>query len=152
MTDAGARPVTHATFTVERRYAASVRAVFGAFSDASARGRWMAGGAEHALDFRVGGTEAVAGADGEGRALLFEARYLDIVPGERIVTSSTMRSDGELSTASVTSIAFRADGDATVVTLTDSGAYVDGYERPEWREAGTTTQLDALAEELTRKA
>lgn len=141
--------VTHSTFTLERRYEAPVDRVFAAFASPEARKRWMAQGAEHSLDFTVGGLEISKGFDGEGHALTHEARFVDIVPGERILTASTLRADDQLSTASVTSIEFRADGPNTLLVLTEHGMYLPGQERPEWREAGTAQQLDTLAAEFT---
>ena len=38
----------------------------------------------------------------------------------------------------------------TRLTLTEQGAYLDGHERPEWREEGTGQQLIALATELEK--
>ena len=46
--------VTHSTFTLERRYAASVERVFDAWANPDARKRWMAQGAEHAQNFVAG--------------------------------------------------------------------------------------------------
>jgi uncharacterized protein YndB with AHSA1/START domain len=108
----------------------------------------MAQGAEHAQDFVVGGLETVRAIDGEGRPLTYEARYVDIVAGERILTTSTLHTGDRLSTASVTSVEFAPDGAGTRLVLTEHGMYLAGQERPEWRERGTASQLDALAAEL----
>ncbi|MFC7620296.1 SRPBCC family protein [Microlunatus sp. GCM10028923] len=140
--------VTHSTFTLERRYAVPVERVFAAFATPAARKRWMAQGAEHSQDFTVGGFEITKGFDGEGHALTHEARYVEIVPNERILTTSTLRADDQLSTASVTSVEFQADGPDTLLVLTEHGMYLPGQERPEWREQGTAQQLDTLAAEF----
>ncbi|MFK4088853.1 SRPBCC family protein [Kribbella sp. NPDC020789] len=140
--------VTHSTFTLERRYPAPVERVFEAWANPEARRRWMAQGAEHSQDFTVGGLEVVKGPDGEGRPLTYEARYTEIVPNERIITASTLRTGDQLSTTSVTSIEFQPDGPETVLTLTEHGVYLPGQERPEWREQGTAQQLDTLATEF----
>jgi uncharacterized protein YndB with AHSA1/START domain len=144
--------VTHSTFTLERRYPASVERVFQAWATPEARRRWMAQGAEHSQDFVVGGLERVKGLDGEGRALTYEARYADIVTNERILTMSTMHTEDQLSTVSVTSVEFRAEDADTWVVLTEHGMYVPGQERPEWREQGTVQQLDTLAAEFAAAA
>lgn len=141
--------VTHSTFTLERSYPASVERVFDAWATPAARKRWMAGGAEHSQDFVVGGLEIVKGADGEGRALTYEARYAEIVPNERILTTSTLHAEDQLSTVSVTSVEFQVDGPGTRVVLTEHGVYLPGQEQPEWREQGTAQQLDTLAAEFT---
>ncbi|GAB3950889.1 SRPBCC family protein [Kribbella albertanoniae] len=143
--------VTHSTFTLERHYPVPVDQVFTAWATPDARKRWMAQGAEHSQDFTVGGHETAKGFDGEGRPLTYEARYVDIVPNERILTTSTLSTGDVLSTTSVTSIEFQPDGDGTLLTLTEHGMYLPGQEKPEWREAGTAQQLDTLATEFKRQ-
>jgi uncharacterized protein YndB with AHSA1/START domain len=108
----------------------------------------MAQGADHSQDFVVGGLETVAGFDGQGRALTYEARYAEIAPNERILTTSTLHTADRLSTVSVTSVEFRAEGTGTRVMLTEHGMYLPGQEQPDWREQGTAQQLDTLAEEF----
>lgn len=144
--------VVHSTFTLERRYPAPVDRVFEAWADPDARRRWMAQGAEHEQEFVVGGRETVKGADPEGRPLIYEARYAQIVPNERILTTSTLSTGEVLSTVSVTSVEFQPEDDGTLVVLTEHGMYLPGQERPEWRERGTTDQLDALAAEFTARS
>lgn len=140
--------VTHSTFTLERRYPAPVKRVFEAWATPEARKRWMAQGAEHSQDFVVGGLETAKGFDSEGGELIFEARYVEIVTGKRILTTSTMHTGDRLSTVSVSSVEFSADGEGTKVVVTEHGMYLPGQERPEWREQGTAQQLDALAAEF----
>ncbi len=144
--------ITHSTFTLERRYSAPVERVFQAWATPEARRRWMAQGAEHSQDFVVGGLETVKGLDGEGRALTYEARYAEIVPNERILTTSTLHTEDRLSTVSVTSVEFHAEEANTWLVLTEHGVYLPGQERPEWREHGTAEQLDALAAEFAAAA
>ena len=141
--------VTHSTFTLERRFSASIERVFEAWASPAARKRWMARGAEHSLDFVVGGSETVRGRDGEGRELTYQARYADIVPNERILTTSTLHAEDQLSTVSATSVEFHADGEGTLVVLTEHGMYLPGQEQPQWREQGTAQQLDTLAAEFS---
>jgi uncharacterized protein YndB with AHSA1/START domain len=140
--------VTHSTFTLERRYPASVQRVFEAWATPEARKRWMAQGAEHSQNFVVGGLETVKGFDGEGRPLTYEARYAEIVPNERILTTSTLHTGDRLSTVSVTSVEFQAEDAGTLLVLTEHGVYLAGQEQPAWREHGTGKQLDALAAEF----
>ena len=144
--------ITHSTFTLERRFPASVERVFQAWGNPEARRRWMAQGAEHSQNFVVGGLETVKGADGEGRALTYEARYAEIVLNERILTTSTLHTEDRLSTVSVTSVEFRAEDDDTCVVLTEHGIYLAGQEQPDWREHGTAQQLDTLAAEFAAVA
>ena len=60
------RKAEHATFTVERRYAAAPARVFAAFADPVAKARWFSGPDEwdkgpREFDFRVGGHERNSG-------------------------------------------------------------------------------------------
>ena len=144
--------VVHSTFSLERRYPARVERVFAAWAEPEARRRWMAQGADHSQEFEVGGLETVRGKDPEGRPLIYEAQYAQILPNERILTTSTLRTGDTLSTVSVTSVEFRPEGSDTVVVLTEHGVYLPGQEQPEWRETGTAQQLDTLAKELGASA
>ncbi|MEV5652968.1 SRPBCC family protein [Nocardia sp. NPDC052254] len=140
--------VTHATFTLERDYPGTPATVFGAWSDPEFKARWFAGpGSEHDLDFRVGGRELAAGSH-DGKRMTFHTTYQEIVPGERIVYTSTMGVDGAVVTVSLTSVEFAETATGTRITLTEHGAYLDGHEKPEWREEGTGDQLGALDREL----
>jgi uncharacterized protein YndB with AHSA1/START domain len=141
--------ITHSTFTLERRYAAPVGRVFEAWADPQARKRWMARGAEHSQNFIVGGLETVKGFDGQNRPLTYQARYVEIVTNQRILTTSTLHTGDQLSTVSVTSVEFREDDGATLLVLTEHGVYLPGQEQPAWREHGTAEQLDALNAEFT---
>jgi uncharacterized protein YndB with AHSA1/START domain len=141
--------VKYATFTLDRRYPATPATVFAAWADPAVKARWFTGGSgEHELDFRSGGREICHGRHAGGPALTFEARYHDVVPGERIVYSSTMSADDAVTTVSVTTVEFVPDGEGTRLVLTEQGTYLDGHEEPEWREQGTSDQLAALATEL----
>jgi uncharacterized protein YndB with AHSA1/START domain len=148
------RSVTHATFTLERTYPADTARVFAAWADPAAKARWFGGpDAEHELDFRVGGREVARGKH-DGMMLAFTTTYVDIIDGERIAYTSTLYFGDQLATASLTTVEFipdaGSDSEATRLVLTEHGAYLDGHERPEWREEGTGQQLAALAEELLR--
>lgn len=141
--------VTHSTFTLERSYTAPLEQVFGAWGDPEARRTWMAQGAEYSQDFVVDGHEIVRGTDDHGRALTHHARYVDIVTNERILTTSTLHSQDQLSTVSVTSVEFEATDTGTRVILTEHGMYLSGREQPGWREQGTAQQLDTLTDYLS---
>lgn len=142
--------IKHATFTLERTYPASPARVFAAWSDQSAKSRWLAGpGSELELDFRIGGKETIRGRHGDGPLLTFETHYDDIVPEQRIVYTSTMSADKTLTTVSITTVEFLADGQGTKLVLAQQGTYLDGHEEPSWREQGTSSQLDALAAEFS---
>ncbi len=150
------RAVTHATFVLERVYPAPPARVFAAWTTREAKARWFVGAAEGiaviepmSLDFRVGGTERlVAGAEG-GPVYTYEGCFQDIVPDERIVETTQMYSDKNRISVSVVSVEFLPEGDGTRLVLTEQGSYLDGLDKPEWREVGTRQQLEALAKEFT---
>jgi uncharacterized protein YndB with AHSA1/START domain len=141
--------VKHATFSLERTYPVPVARVFAAWADPKAKARWFAGSSrEHELDFRVGGIEVNRADHPDGPVMTFESRYHDIVTDERIVYTSTLSADGELSTVSLTTIQLYADGNSTRLVLAEQGTFLDGHEEPGWREQGTGDWLDALGTDL----
>jgi uncharacterized protein YndB with AHSA1/START domain len=143
-----ARSVVHATFSVERTYAASSARVFAAWADPASKARWFAGpDSDHQLDFRVGGRE-VNRARVDGAQLKFESVYQVIVAGERIVYTSTLSADEVVSTISLTTVELSPADGGTWLLLTEQGTFLNGLEDPRWREKGTGEWLDALGTEL----
>ena len=145
------RNVTHATFTLERSYPVPPARVFAAWADPAAKARWFTPGpgSGHELEFRVGGREVATGGPDGGPVMRFETLYRDIVPQQRIVYTSTLSTETDLVTVSLTTVEFTPGEDGgTRLVLTEQGAYLDGHEQPAWREEGTASQLDALAAEL----
>ncbi len=140
--------VTHAPFTIERRYPVPPQRVFAAWADPETKRRWFAGpDSEYRLDFRVGGQE-INRARRNGTSLGFESLYRDIVTDGRIVYTSVLSQDGRPATVSITTVQLLAVGDGTRLVLTEQGAFLDGLEEPAWREQGTDGWLDALGAEL----
>jgi uncharacterized protein YndB with AHSA1/START domain len=81
----------------------------------------------------------------------YEALYQDIVPDARIVYTYDMHRDETRISVSLTTVEFKADGAGTKLIFTEQGAFLDGKDKPEYREQGTTGLLDALARELQRE-
>ena len=136
--------VTHADFTIERRFPYTARQTFSAFAEPELRRRWFAnpGGwddAEWELDFRVGGGEVNRGG---GRA--FHSRFHDIVEDERIVFAYDLWHDGRLISVSLTTVEFAAERDGTRLRFTEQGVFFDGEIAAAQREHGTGKLLDAL--------
>jgi uncharacterized protein YndB with AHSA1/START domain len=80
------RSTHHATFVIERTYAAAPAQVFNAWADPGAKARWFAGpedweSGKYELEFRVGGRERASGGPPGGPVHVYDARYQDIVPG-----------------------------------------------------------------------
>src|SRR6266550_4040021 len=139
--------VTHATFTLERSYPVPPAQVFAAWADPAAKASWFTPGPGfgHELDFRIGGREVATG----GPVMTFETFYRDIVPEQRIVYTSTLSTETDLMTVSLTTVEFAPGADGgTRLVLTEQGAYLDDREQPAWREHGTADQLEALATQL----
>jgi uncharacterized protein YndB with AHSA1/START domain len=148
------RSVTHAIFTIERAYPHPVRRVFDAFATLEGKARWFHGATGHwdlveqAFDFREGGEERLVGRWPNGRVSDFHARYLDIVPGERIVYVYEMRIDGTKISASLASLEFKATAGGTAFRITEQGAFLDGYDDAGSREQGTIELMDAMGRSL----
>lgn len=154
MTD---RSVTHATFVIQRRYDASPTRVFNAWADPAVKTRWFGGPPEHApdeyeLDFRVGGRELSRGDMPDGPSYVYEARYHDIVPDRRIVSTYDLHLDGARISVSLATVELVPDGDGTRLIYTEQGAFFDGRDIPEQREDGSRELLEALDAELQRQA
>ena len=145
------RYVTHATFSLERRYPVPPARVFAAWAEPAVKASWFAAGPNsgHELDFRIGGREVAHGGPEGGPLMTFESLYRDIVPDQRIVYTSTLSAGDEIWTVSLTSVEFASAEDGTRLVLTEQGAFLDGREEPAWREQGTADQLEALAKVLT---
>lgn len=155
MTENAERGVTHSTFVLEYTYPASPARVFSAWASAQAKSRWFVGTPRDmtvteplGLEFRVGGTERLAVRTGDGTQFVYEGCFQDIVPDERIVTTTRMYKDKQRISVSVATVELTADGDGTRLVLTEQGAYLDGLDEPAWREAGVRQQLAALAGEF----
>lgn len=140
------RFVKHATFVVEKTYAASPSRVYQAWADLNAKSKWFS--KPEIFEFRIGGREYSRGGPPEGPVFTYDARYQEIVPEQRIVYSYTLDSDDKRISASLTTVELmQADG-GTKLVFTEQGAFFDGYDTPEIREHGTNEMLDALGKSL----
>jgi uncharacterized protein YndB with AHSA1/START domain len=148
-----ARSATHGSFTIERRYAAALPRVYAAWTDPAAKAQWFACHADwvnegYELDARIGGRE-INRVRPPGQALhRYEARYLDVVPRERLIYSYVMQHDHRKISASLATVEFAADGTGTRLTITEHGVFLDGYDGAADRELGTGLGLDSLGRSL----
>jgi uncharacterized protein YndB with AHSA1/START domain len=154
------QPVIHSTFVIERSYPKPLERVFAAFADATQKRRWFAEGKGHdveefVMDFRVGGAERARyrfkeGTPFPGVALINEGSFQDIVPNRRVVIASTMAlGDRRISASLVTMELSPAEG-GTDLLFTHQGAFFEGADGPQMREAGWRQLFERLSKELTR--
>jgi uncharacterized protein YndB with AHSA1/START domain len=148
-------PVTtiHDTIVLTRDYRASPARVFQAFADPDARARWGAPSPTAALvmdqtSFEVGGLDVSrCGSKGDLRYRV-EARYLDIVEGERIVYSETVSERGARLSAGLITIALETIAAGTRLVLTAQLAAFDGGFIIAGNKMGYGAALDNLRAEV----
>ncbi|MBD2870372.1 SRPBCC family protein [Paenibacillus arenilitoris] len=144
------RFVKHATFVVERTYAATPAKVYQAWADQAAKEKWFS--KPEIFEFRVGGREYSRGGPPEGPVFTFDVCYQEIVPEQRIVYSYTLDSGDTRMSVSITTVELiKVDG-GTKLVFTEQGAFFDGLDTPEIREHGTNAMLDALGKSLEQEA
>jgi uncharacterized protein YndB with AHSA1/START domain len=143
------RTTEHATFTVERSYAAAPKRVFAAWSEPEQKNRWFGtreGGIE--LDFRAGGSEHFVAQGPDGARYTYTAVYKDIVPDERIVYTFEMYRDEDRISVSVSTVELRGAEGGTALTYTEQAVFLDGHDNVAAREHGTREILEYLASEV----
>lgn len=140
------RFVVHATFTVERTYAAPPAKVYEAWSDPAAKEKWFS--KADVFDFRVGGREYSRGGPPEGPVFTFDACYQEIVPEQRVVYSYSLDAGDTRISVSITTIELIPVAEGTKLIFTEQGAFFDGHDTPEIRENGTKEMLDALGKSV----
>jgi uncharacterized protein YndB with AHSA1/START domain len=141
------RSTEHATFTVERRYAAAPSRVWTAWTQEEAKRQWFVMPSpevktDYQLDFGV--EEHARTTLPDGTVYDFDATYVDVIAGERFVYTYDMHCNGERISVSVATVELRADGAGTMVVVTEQGVYLDGLDQPQFREVGVGEQLEHL--------
>lgn len=147
------RSVAHGTFCIERVFDASPARVYRAFADPEQKRRWACHEDWRTVEMEVrrGGREISRGGDPGGPVYTFEGLYQDVVENERLVIAYTMDRDDVRLSASVQTLEFRAEGEKTRLVFTDMGAFLDGHDTPQHREAGSGIGLDNLEQFLRRE-
>lgn len=142
--------IEHATFTIEREFAATPAQVFAAWADLAVKAQWFAGPeewerGEHTLDFRVGGKEENSGGPNEGPKHRFEATYWDIVENERIIYAYDMHLDDIRISVSLATVELEPSPGGTRMRFTEQAVYLGLADGPDGREEGTRAALNQLA-------
>jgi len=151
--------ISHATFSIEKKYPVSVAKVFAALSDPAKKKRWF-GNAKSPLrfemDFRVGGFERSSFAMPpeapfpKGTMVHNETLYMDIVENVRIVFAYSMSINDHRMSASLGSFVLKASGKETVLVYTEQGSYFEESDGKDRRQEGWQVLLNSLGEELAR--
>ncbi|HEY3835195.1 MAG TPA: SRPBCC family protein [Bryobacteraceae bacterium] len=146
--------VIHSTFTIERSYPKPPEQVFAALQDPAKKRRWFAEGDHHdveefQMDFRVDGYERMRyrfkqGSPLPGATLVNEGQFQDIVPNRRVVESSTMTIGDKRISASLVTIELLPTETGTDLICTHQGAFFEGADGPQMREAGWRSLLERL--------
>ncbi|WP_408589764.1 SRPBCC domain-containing protein [Novosphingobium sp.] len=139
---------------VMRIFAAPPALVFRAWSEADLFRRWWMPqsvvGVELvgcAMDVRTGGTYRLEFAVGGGEAVAFHGRYLEVVPGAKIVWTNDEGEDG-----AVTTVTFADHGGGTLLTFHE--LYPTQEARDEALQGGAAAlpeQLDQLGDVLASR-
>lgn len=147
----------HTSFRIERKLQATPARAFSAWSRADAKQAWFSchddwRNAGYALDFRVGGSEYSEVRDGDGRAHVFRAHFLDIVPDRRIVYAYDLLMGERRISVSLVTVAFQPDACGTLMSFTEQVVFLDGYADHGERREGTEVGLDRLGAWLATQA
>jgi uncharacterized protein YndB with AHSA1/START domain len=151
--------VIHNTFVIERSYPHAPERVFAAFANPATKQRWFSASEQNEverfeLDFRVGGAERMQyrfkeGTPIPGAVLASDGTYLEIVPNRCVVIASAMTLNGRRISASLLTIELLPTETGTDLICTHQGAFFEGADGPEMRQAGWCGLLDRLAAELS---
>ncbi len=144
----------HATCVVERSFAKPPDVVYAALTDPSKVRQWMDGGGHSELvefqsDFVEGGRQLLKYKMGPetpiaGAVITNEARFQLIIPGQRIVSASTMKIGDHVFSASQVTFELMQTKNGTDLFITHQGAFFEGSDGPERREQGWNLLADNL--------
>ncbi|RYE73141.1 MAG: polyketide cyclase [Oxalobacteraceae bacterium] len=150
--------VTHATFVLQRSFRAKPSTVFAALCDPAIKRRWYAESDTHEVilfdsDCRPGGADNLHYRFGEGTPfpgaiLANDGAYQDVVPDERIVSTSMMTLAGRAISVSLTTFELLPTELGTDLICTNQVAFFAGSDGPVMREEGWRIHLDNLRDAI----
>ncbi|GAJ91105.1 SRPBCC family protein [Rhizobium rhizogenes] len=143
------RSTEHTTLTIERHFKAPLPRVFGAWAVAENKRQWFSCHGEwtpleYQLDFRPGGSESNRIASTDGVVHAYQARYIDIVPNERIIYAFDMMLDDKRISMSLATVAFAPESAGTRMLFTEQVVFLDCYGDNGSRLMGTEMGFDNL--------
>jgi uncharacterized protein YndB with AHSA1/START domain len=152
--------VIHSTFVVEHSYTTAPEVVFNAFSDPAKKRQWYAerGGFEvddFQMDFRVGGVDLgryrfkPGTPIPAGTPIVYDTNYQDIIPNRRIVLAYTVTLGEKRISSSLATFEFLPTAKGTDLLFTEQGAFYEGADGPQMRQAGWKLLLQLLADYLS---
>ncbi len=149
-------PIHHGQFTLERRYRASPKRVYAAWSEIGARAQWFVGPGgwrelRREMDFRIGGHELVEGRFPEGRVSRYTARFHALTPASRIVLVYDMHLNDVHHSTSLATVELAPVPEGTRLIFTEHVAFLDGTTSVASREQGTDYLLGSLRNYLMSK-
>jgi uncharacterized protein YndB with AHSA1/START domain len=145
--------IDHGTVVVERTINLPAARVFAAYADAKERARWAAPSDTAVFmyeetDFRVGGRDVARCGSKDDPRFRVESRYVDIAPGQRIVTADTVHENTQLLSANITTVEFSDDPGGTQVKVTVQVTSLFGDGMIENTRAGNRGSLANMARYL----
>ena len=149
--------ISQATISTERVINAPPAQVYMAWSNPGVKARWFVGPRGQwkerirEFDFRVGGRERLVGVTLDGKTLTYDARYLDIIPEERIVYNYEMSFDKFRVSISLATLLFAPEGSGTRLKYMEQALFLDGYDDAGRREKRSVVLLDQMENSLRVK-
>ena len=153
--------VIHSTFVIEHSYTTTPERVFAAFADPAKKRKWYVERGdfdveEFQMDFRVGGVELgryrfKPGAPvPAGTPIIYDTTFQDIVPNRRIVLAYTVTLGEKRISSSLATFEFLPTEKGTDLIFTEQGAFFEGADGPQIREAGHKHLFKFLEDYLLR--
>lgn len=146
----------HDTIIIHRRLDAPVSAVFAAWEDTDALGRWCCPGDDgwvsgvDAHAFEIGGRKQITFGPAGAVPYHEDTVYLDIERDKRIIGAETiLHGDRRISTSLIT-LEFEPRGTGCDLMVRDQITLIDGAETADARRGGWGEVLDKLEADLRR--